>query len=230
MSDSLKVSELFKSIQGEGFTMGRPAVFLRLSGCNLLCKAEWTCDTLKVWRNGEQTPISELIEKIEILIPDTENISLVITGGEPLLQQEKINTFLNRYIKRPYIEMETNGTIIPDRVSEIVDQFNCSPKLPSSGNSIGKFYNPEALQYLVDECNTHFKFVISKKQDIDDIHKYYGSYINQAGKFRIWLMPACETRQQFIKTAPLTAELCKEFGYNFSSRIHINIWNRKVGV
>ena len=69
MKNKLVVSEKFYSIQGEGQTMGVPAVFLRLGGCNLLCKGKgWVCDSIEVWKKGVSTPFNEVLtEYIEQL-------------------------------------------------------------------------------------------------------------------------------------------------------------------
>ena len=56
----LLVSEVFYSLQGEGSTMGIPAVFLRLSGCNLLCDGAWRCDTIEVWQKGHKTEFEDV--------------------------------------------------------------------------------------------------------------------------------------------------------------------------
>ena len=113
----LAVSEVFYSIQGEGQTMGIPAVFLRLGGCNLLCEsASWVCDTIEVWRNSKATEFKDVIseEWVERLF---NKAHLVITGGEPLMHQRVLPLYLQwfeeTYKFLPTIEIETNGTIVP---------------------------------------------------------------------------------------------------------------------
>ena len=89
--NKLPVSEVFYSIQGEGQTMGVPAVFLRLGGCNILCQSEsWICDTIEVWRKSKALPFEEVLgEEYEKLLL-SKDVHLVITGGEPLLHQKMI--------------------------------------------------------------------------------------------------------------------------------------------
>ncbi|MEY4571373.1 MAG: Cellulophaga phage phiSM, partial [Bacteroidota bacterium] len=77
----LPVSEVFYSIQGEGQTMGVPAVFLRLGGCNILCQSKhWVCDTIEVWRKSKSTAFDEILseEFTKRIIEDGAH--LIITG------------------------------------------------------------------------------------------------------------------------------------------------------
>ena len=148
----LAVSEMFYSIQGEGVSVGQPSVFFRLKGCNLMCGgygtqitkqlsngATWRCDTIETWMKGEKLTKKQICEHwvangwIEKL---KEGAHLIITGGEPLLQQVEIISFLEyletKYSVVPFIEIETNGTI--SAISELdqrVSQYNVSLKLTS---------------------------------------------------------------------------------------------------
>jgi len=98
--------ELFYSIQGEGSRAGCPAVFLRLAGCNLSCA--W-CDTKYSWGRGGAVPEPELASRIMSF----QSPGLVITGGEPLLQTPAIERLLALLPPNLFIEIETNGTIVP---------------------------------------------------------------------------------------------------------------------
>src|SRR6202047_4666842 len=81
------ITEIFKSIQGEGTRAGLPCIFVRLTGCNLRCT--W-CDTAYAFYGGTKLPLDEVIERVRALSGDGPNrVTLVeITGGEPLLQPE----------------------------------------------------------------------------------------------------------------------------------------------
>ena len=83
------INEIFYSIQGEGRSAGKPAVFLRLSGCNLKCR--W-CDTKYAWKKGEEMTTGQIIQKIK-KYPCKH---LVVTGGEPMLQQEGLEELLKK--------------------------------------------------------------------------------------------------------------------------------------
>ncbi len=153
----LKLSEIFFSIQGEGPLIGMPSLFFRLYDCNLSCS--W-CDT------PYARPPHPFIEKNpeELISFWKENYPeipyIVITGGEPLLQQETI-PFLDRLIKEGAIPiLETNGSLpikkVPEEVLLVMDL-----KTPSSG--MEKFNCYENLNYLKPQ--DALKFVIKNKDD-----------------------------------------------------------------
>lgn len=117
MKKTYKVNEIFYSLQGEGYYVGTPAVFLRLSGCNKCCDF---CDTDHA--SGEDLTAEEIVKRIAAF-PARH---LVITGGEPTLQ---IDSDLLRAIKAEhfYVQVETNGS---KAVPVEVDWVTCSPKEP----------------------------------------------------------------------------------------------------
>src|SRR5438067_5836783 len=119
---SLRVSEVFASVQGEGVSVGTPSVFVRLQGCSVGCV--W-CDTKYSWAStgGHETTLETLLAQIAAL--EAENV--VITGGEPL-EHPAFAPLVNVLKAAGYrIEVETAGTVIPPDVP--VDQWNVSPKL-----------------------------------------------------------------------------------------------------
>ena len=112
---TIKISEQFYSIQGEGRTVGVPAVFLRLQGCNLTCggihtvkskkldsDATWRCDTIEVWTKGNSYHFKDVCDDWENknwVKLFKQGAHLVITGGEPLLQQSAICDLLTYFNK-----------------------------------------------------------------------------------------------------------------------------------
>lgn len=111
----MKVNEIFYSLQGEGYHTGTPAVFLRLSGCNLRCPF---CDTDH--SGGTEMAHGEILERV-LRYPSRH---IVITGGEPSLQ---IDSYLVEILHSAgfYIQIETNGT---RPIPEDIDWVTCSPK------------------------------------------------------------------------------------------------------
>ncbi|MFQ5957659.1 MAG: radical SAM protein [Candidatus Brocadiales bacterium] len=160
----LKVTEIFKSVQGESTYVGLPCAFIRLTGCNLRCNY---CDTVYAYENGVDMSIGEILSDIELL-----GCNLVeITGGEPLLQEETRELVL-RLVRDGYrVLVETNGTldigVLPEGAVRIMDL-----KCPDSG-----------MVDKVDWCNIErlrpddeVKFVLSSRRDYewakDVIEKY----------------------------------------------------------
>lgn len=229
----LFVSECFTSIQGEGQTIGVPAVFLRLSGCNLLCKSDnWICDTIEVWQKGVKTNYEDVLtnDQIQRL---KNGAHLVLTGGEPLLHQNSIEYFIkwiqltHKFI--PIIEVETNGTIKPNQyLASIVTFWNVSPKLNGSGEPEAKRLKKDVIQWF-NSCfvGVIFKFVISSNDDLQELNAIWAEITS---KDKWVLMPAGETQSKLDEMRQFVANKAIEYNCRFSDRLHITIWNEKTGV
>ena len=210
----LLVNEIFYSIQGEGPNVGKPAIFLRLGGCNLKCK--W-CDSKYTWHPKHSDNRILLNTKIVQEIKKYPCKHLVITGGEPLLQQDGLKDLLSN-LKNYYIELETNGSL-PLKINKYIEQINCSPKLKNSGNT------PYSLQMPPTTKNVIYKFVVKTKSDVSGIEKYCKKY--KIPKSKVWLMPEGVSRNKILEKSRWLIELCKKEGYNFSPRLHIMLWGNK---
>jgi len=239
----LSISEVFYSIQGEGPTTGYPAVFVRLGGCNLMCGGEgtqhdkqlhngatWRCDTIEVWMKSRAKEFQDILpEDCKQAIKKGAN--LIVTGGEPLMQQNNVIEFIkyvrDNYNKDCYVEIETNGTIAPTpEISQLVNQWNCSPKLANSGMPNIKTYNTNAIEKL-NRLNTAFKFVLTTDMDWEEVKKFYLDIINSN---KVWLMPSGSNQEELVKSKERVAEIAKNNYIKFTNRLHIEIWNKKTGV
>lgn len=124
---SLQVNEIFDSIQGEGAWTGIPVTFFRTQGCNLQCP--W-CDTKSSWSKapdaGTLMSMGDVLANLRHRIP----ITIVLTGGEPMLQVESLTELVSRLGGRNW-HLETNGTIpIPDELHRRLRWVTVSPKPP----------------------------------------------------------------------------------------------------
>ncbi len=247
----IAVSEFFYSLQGEGRTMGIPAVFLRLTGCNLMCggygvekdgilrdNATWVCDTIAVWMKGTTYHFEELIslmnEKIDFIKLLKKGVHLVITGGEPLLQQKRILAFLEFLEKGfdccPIVEIETNATFIPiTELDQRVHYWNTSPKLKNSGMPENERINEASLHFFVNNDKTMSKFVISNSSDWEEICT---DFIEKGlvKKEHIVLMPAADSLELLLSQNKLVAEICIANQLRMCTRLHVEIWNQLTGV
>ncbi|MES2659471.1 MAG: 7-carboxy-7-deazaguanine synthase QueE [Verrucomicrobiota bacterium] len=240
--------EIFHTIQGEGVSVGAPAVFIRASRCNLHCV--W-CDTDHTW-NFEGTPWpheKDLVpgyvkhRKAEVTfeidpVEAAERVMAfgcgrtVITGGEPLLQ-EKAFLELIEYIRERQpenqFEVETNGTRIPSPAfHEAVNQFNVSPKLSNAGMPESLRLNAAALGFFTRSPKAWFKFVVAEPGDLSEIQQLREA--NCIPVSRILLMPEGRTSAELDKSAVWLADVCRERGYRFCDRLHIRLWGDKRGV
>lgn len=230
----LRVSEMFYSLQGEGPSIGTPAIFLRLQGCNLLC--QW-CDTLEVWRRGGLMTWQEIVQVWrergwwEHLVQ--EHAHIVLTGGEPLLQKRELQGFIEVLIlelgKVPYIEVESNATMLPGSIASYVQQFNLSPKLANSGMERTRRYKPEVLQQYAGMEQAYFKFVVQSPADWHEIEQDFVRPFS-IPRQRIFLMPEAQTREELQARRIQVAELCKRTGCRYSDRLQLAIWDRATGV
>ncbi|MBN1258750.1 7-carboxy-7-deazaguanine synthase QueE [Candidatus Peregrinibacteria bacterium] len=202
----LRVSEIFMSIQGEGPNVGRPAVFLRLNGCNLRCM--W-CDTKYALSGGKRMTEEAVLEQIKRYPCDR----LVITGGEPLLQQDDLTPLLKK-LKNYRIEVETNGSI-PLKIGQYIEQINCSPKLKNSGN---RAYEPA----IRPSKKTIYKFVVKESADLEDIRRFIKT--NRIPRESVYLMPEGTKADTLLRRSKWIIEVCKKEGYNFSPRLHILLY------
>ena len=154
------ISEIFKSIQGEGTHAGLPCIFVRLTGCNLRCT--W-CDTAYAFHGGQKMSVEEVFERVEALRGAAVGGRLVeLTGGEPLLQQE-VYPLADRLLAAGYaVLIETSGERfigqLPKAVIKIVDV-----KCPDSGEP--DTFDMRNLEELTSEDEV--KFVISSRRDYE---------------------------------------------------------------
>ncbi len=222
--------EIFASIQGEGVSAGLPSTFIRLAICNLRCA--W-CDTAYTWDwehhdRAEQTmPLSTggALAAITGLSPR----DVVITGGEPLIQRRQLAPFVHDLKVRGYrIEVETNGTVSPGELSELVDQFNVSPKLAHSGNDGLIRIDPPVLREFAALGTANFKFVVQDDADLAEVEALRDQFAIPPA--RVVLMPEGRTAAELTARGPWLAETCTQRGYRFSTRLHILIWGDKRGV
>lgn len=230
--NTLIVSETFYSIQGEGISMGHPAVFLRLAGCNLLCDGQWRCDTIEVWQHGKAIKFEDVLTPLYISYLQ-EGAHLVITGGEPMLHEKAIAEFLfwlsGIHDVTPYVEIETNGTIKPTMLglgnANFVQQWNVSFKLSNSGEPYSKRINEVALDWFEKHPRAWFKIVINNDYDFMELMQDFNF-----PKRKYILMPAGSTQEELAITRPHVLELCKAHGIKYCDRLHIVAWNKKTGV
>ena len=152
---TLKVNEIFHSIQGEGTYALYPCTFIRLSGCNLRCT--W-CDTTYSFYEGQGQALGDILTQIS-----GYNANLVeITGGEPLLQKNvyPLMDLLSESGKK--VLLETSGSILIDRVPQYVHVI-LDMKAPGSGEDSKNEYENLALLKRTDDL----KIVVSDRADFD---------------------------------------------------------------
>lgn len=150
---TLKVNEIFHSIQGEGTYALHPCIFIRLSGCNLRCA--W-CDTTYSFYEGKIDPLAEILKHIA----PWRTPLVEITGGEPLLQRNVYALMQLLHESGRKVLLETSGSILIDKVPEFVHVI-LDMKAPASGESAANKYENLALLKPSDDL----KIVVANHAD-----------------------------------------------------------------
>jgi 7-carboxy-7-deazaguanine synthase len=250
----LHANEIFgPTVQGEGKSIGIPCIFLRLAGCNLAC--QW-CDTPYTW-NWIGTPFShpakfdkrkeshkvagdDLINVLVDLMKKAGVGMLVVSGGEPLLQQARLAPIIAHLRKQHdfRIEVETNGTIAPSRLMiENVTQFNVSPKLTNSGDRETKRIMPKALEafsrlqandgtQIEQAASALFKFVVRGYEDVPEIE----ALCKRFKLTEVWVMCEGTTAEQLNAREPTVVTIANQHGWHYTRRAHVLMYGNRRGV
>ncbi len=203
---TLKINEIFPSIQGEGLRLGEPTLFIRFSGCNLKCSF---CDTKNAWQTGQTMTVESILEEIEKIHPTFPADWVCLTGGEPLLQN--IGGLVERLKAEGFmIQVETNATIF-QQIG--VDWYTISPKPP------GYFYHAAYTKKARE-----VKIVVTGKLGLDVLQKLRQDFPQKiplllqprsnsksAGKHAMMLLR--QAVEEGMKNVRLTAQIHKIFGW-----------------
>ena len=239
--DGLPINELFYSLQGEGKLAGVPSVFVRTSGCNLRC---WFCDSYHTsWEpTGAWLSIDDVVA--EVIEYETAD-HVVLTGGEPLIHEGSVHLLDELADHGYHTTVETNGTIYRDAP---IDLASIRPKLESSTptperdpTGDGEWeprheerrIDVEALAELVDASESQLKFVVTGPEDLAEIEALVDR-IREAARSAIpdedvLLMPEGVTRDELDEKRTEVAELALQYGYRYTPRLHVDLWNDAPG-
>jgi organic radical activating enzyme len=217
---SLRVSEVFTSIQGEGPSVGTPSVFVRLQGCSVGCA--W-CDTKYSWdaARGEALTLDTVLAAVEQAVAT----NVVVTGGEPFEHPAFVPLVQAVAGLGRRVEVETAGIASPPDVP--VDQWNVSLKLAHSGVPSERRLVPEAIERFRD-LGAWFKFVVGDARDLDEVLAIQARH--GLASARILLMPLGMRRDEQRALMPRVIGWCTEHGFRFSPRLHILVWGPRRGV
>lgn len=253
-SSRLAVCEVFgPTFQGEGPNMGRRATFLRLAGCDLDCT--W-CDTPYSWdwnrydKEEEVTMMRPRMLVDQILEVDQALDLLVISGGEPMLQQRKLRPVIERLAslrhdaenpRRPLnVQFESNGrheyrlwTQGEDADPWLNANIDVvmSPKLPSSGVSADRAWRPEKIDQVRTQLSgqAHLKFVVQNQADILAM-KLLLDMLEEDWGGAVWVMPETTDPAMLQPMLQDLAPIALANNWHLSTRMHVDIWGDVRGV
>jgi 7-carboxy-7-deazaguanine synthase len=227
----MKVAEIFYSIQGEGRLAGVPSAFVRTSGCPLRC--EW-CDTdFTSWHpDGDTLSIAEVLARLA----EFPARHVVVTGGEPLVAPgiEELCAALRQ--AGYHITVETAATVFKPVECDLA---SLSPKLSNStphdreGGRWAERHDRLRLRYdviraFMDRSDYQLKFVVAQPGDVDEVEAVL-ERLPGVDRTKVLLMPQGVTREELAKRGPWLADVCKEHGFRYCPRLHIELYGHRRG-
>jgi 7-carboxy-7-deazaguanine synthase len=224
------ISEIFYSIQGEGELTGVPSVFVRTSGCNLRCS--W-CDTKYAsWTpEGVEMSVREILTEVDRFPAQ----HVVLTGGEPMIAKG-IRDLAGQLKQLPkHITIETAATIAPEGIP--CDLASLSPKLSNSTpDSNGwrerheeRRLQPDVVRAWIENYNYQLKFVVSSARDLTEIGELISAIGCEIRPAKVLLMPEGTDVQTIQSRSEMLVDVCKQFGYRYCNRLHLELFGNKRG-
>lgn len=209
----LKITEIFRSIQGESASAGWPTTFVRLTGCPLRCT--W-CDTAYAFHGGEWMPVHDVVEEVQRLGAR----HVCVTGGEPLAQKLCIDLLSRLCELGLRVSLETSGALsvadVDPRVVKVMDL-----KLPKSGEQGRNDWSNLAHLRAHDEI----KFVVADRDDFDQAVTWVREH--HLERWTVWFSPVWESLD-----ATTLADWLLESGLEarLQVQLHKQLWGDKPGV
>lgn len=228
------IAEIFQSLQGEGELTGVPSVFVRTSGCNLRCT--W-CDTPYASWNPEGKPhnVPHIMAAID-QYPSTRHV--VLTGGEPMIAKGIAELATAVRASGRHITIETAATVAPAGIA--CDLASLSPKLLNSAPDAERHgawrrkheatrWQPDVVRAWIDAYPYQFKFVVSRPEDVEELEHMLSALRREIPPHKVLLMPEGTTVEKIRARSAWLAELCRQRGYRYAYRLHIELYGNKRG-
>lgn len=219
----MRIAEIYKSVQGEGFLTGTESVFVRAAGCNLRC---WFCDTpYASWHpEGDDLSVDEIFK--QTVACDCSHV--VLTGGEPMLFAELIPLCERLHAAGKHLTIETAGTLY---LPLACDLMSISPKLANStppADDAPRWrdrhertrHAPEVIRRLVSDYAYQIKFVIDVPADCEEVDRYLDDF-PEIDRSRVLLMPQGIDSETLSQKSAWLVPYCRQNGYHFCPRRQI---------
>lgn len=213
MTEILRITEIFYSLQGESKTVGLPTVFIRLTGCPLRCQY---CDTSYAFHGGKTQSIDEIIEQVKTY----STPYVTVTGGEPLAQKKCLQLLTKLADNGFSVALETSGAItiadVDNRITKVMDL-----KTPGSNEEHRNLY--QNIEHL--DAKDQIKFVISNHEDYVWSKNLLESY--QLHKRCEVLFSPCAGIQDYRQLAEQI--LADRLPVRFQLQLHKILWGDVAG-
>jgi 7-carboxy-7-deazaguanine synthase len=238
---TLPIVELYTAVQSEGSRAGMPTIVIRTTGCTHRCwfgEGGW-CDSWYTSIHPEKGKYN-FNNIIEIYNNNPHIREMMLTGGSPTMHPDLVNELTHfAYSRGIFITIETEGSHFIETDHQI-GLVSLSPKFTNSVPRIGVLtpQGKEVDQKMIDQ---HNKFRLHKDNISKMIDYHYDFHYKPVWdgteetlaeietfrvemnipKWKTWVMPAGDTREELIKMYPIVMEMCMNKGYNFTGREHI---------
>ncbi|MFN3234887.1 MAG: 7-carboxy-7-deazaguanine synthase QueE [Gammaproteobacteria bacterium] len=213
MTETIRITEIFYSLQGETTLVGLPTVFVRLTGCPLRCQY---CDTAYAFKGGELKSIDSILSEVASYSP----LYVTVTGGEPLAQKNCL-TLLHHFCEQKYVvSLETSGAMdvaqVDNRVIKILDIKTPASK-ESHRNMLSNFSHLQPKDQV--------KFVICDRDD----YEWSKAFVDQYS-----LKEQCEvlfspSHQQLAARELADWIVADRLPVRFQMQLHKALWNDEPG-
>jgi 7-carboxy-7-deazaguanine synthase len=238
----MRIAELFYSIQGEGMLVGVPSIFIRTSGCPLRCV--W-CDTpYTSWQpEGVNMSIEQILQAVSDFSPVPASSPrnprhVVVTGGEPMIVPE-LPALCDALHDRGYhITIETAAIhyqeVFCDLVSLSPKLSNSTPPTQSNSSNAVRLHDAnrlrvDVIRQFLNKSEYQLKFVIETPNDVEEV-KTLLNHLPEVDASRVLLMPQARQRDELLERSVWLIELCKQHGWRYCPRVHIEVFGSKRGV
>ena len=211
-----------------------PSVFVRASGCNLRCA--W-CDTPYASWNPEGAPrtVAQVMAAVEAH-PATRHV--VLTGGEPMIAKDAAELAAAVKASGRHLTIETAATVDP--VGIACDLASLSPKLLNSAPDAAEHaawrrrheatrWQPDVVRRWVDAYPYQFKFVVSRPEDIEELETMLAALRRDIPRHKVLLMPEARTPEAMRSRSAWLSEACKQGGYRYAHRLHLELYGNRRG-
>jgi 7-carboxy-7-deazaguanine synthase len=227
----MKIAEIFFSIQGEGRLMGVPSAFVRASGCNLRCS--WCDSDYTSWHpEGAKYTVPEVLDRVAAF--PTRHV--VVTGGEPLIAPGVEELCAGLRERAYHITLETAATVFKPVACDLA---SLSPKLANSTpyqREDGRFaemhdqrrLRPDVIRAFMAHSDYQLKFVVDQPGDVAEVLAVLEK-LPGLDRAKVLLMPQGVTHDELDRRAGWVAELCKEHGFRYCPRLHIELYGNRRG-
>jgi len=229
---TVKISEIFFSIQGEGKLAGVPSTFIRTTGCNLRCT--WCDSPYTSWKaeEGESLSAGQITERVA----HYATRYVVLTGGEPMIAPD-VGEVTRRLTADGYhVTIETAATVWREAVCDLA---SISPKMGNSTpweRDSGRWaavheknrVNLDTIRRFMAFPDYQLKFVVDQPEDINEIDELLGR-IGDCDPSNVLLMPQGVTQEELDERAPWIVDVCQKRGFRYCPRLQITLFGNTRG-